>query len=88
MSETMEPRLPAISDEQASEQVAEIFRGCNELLGRTANFFRTISHTPDVAKWVLPFIASLQREGAGSVLDLATKELAILKTSLINSCAY
>jgi alkylhydroperoxidase family enzyme len=88
MEQAVHPRLHAISDEEASPEVAEIFNGATQLLGRTANFLRTMAHSPGVAKWLLPFVVALQREGAGSVLDLATKELAIIKTSLINACAY
>jgi alkylhydroperoxidase family enzyme len=81
-------RIPTISDEAASPAVRTYFEGCRRLLGRVPNSARTYAHTPVVARWYLPFLVTLQREGAGSLLDLRTKELAVLKTSMTNGCAY
>lgn len=81
-------RLPYVTDEQVSERQRAVFDGCVELLGRVPNSMRLYARTPAVATWFVPFLASLQREGAGGLLDGRTKELAILKVSLVNSCRY
>jgi hypothetical protein len=49
---------------------------------------RTIARAPGVARWMMPYIAAVQREGVGTRLDGRTKELAILKTSLVNACHF
>ncbi len=82
------PRLPVVSEELATPEVRRIYRLMRELVGRVPNSFKTVAHSPGVLKWFLPFVAVLTREGEESVLDTRTKELAILKTSMLNRCAY
>ena len=36
----------------------------------------------------MPFIATLQREGGGSLLKTKIKEMVVIKTSHLNGCAY
>lgn len=81
-------RLPYVPDDVNDELVQLYFAGCRQLLGRVPNSARVRAHTPHVALWYVPFLVTLQREGAGGVLDSRTKELAILKVSLTNACAY
>ncbi|MCC7103701.1 MAG: hypothetical protein IT307_01040 [Chloroflexi bacterium] len=81
-------RLPYLNDDELNDRQRLVFDGCVELLGRVPNSMRLYARTPKVAGWFVPFLASLQREGAGGLLDGRTKELAILKTSLTNSCRY
>jgi len=81
-------RVPYVSDAEASEQVRLFFEGCRELIGRVPHSMRAYARSPHVATWFLPFLVTLQREGAGGLLDGRTKELAILKTSMVNGCAY
>jgi len=59
-----------------------------DTLGRVPNFMATVAHSPAVLRWLIPFVATLHREGTGSVLDARTKNLVILKTSLVNGCEY
>ncbi len=58
------------------------------LLGRVPNSYRVLLHSPHVAAMLLPLNATLQREGAGSVLTTRIKEMVVVKTSQINGCAY
>lgn len=81
-------RIDPVDPDQATEDVQRIWKGVETLLGRVPNFFRTLMHSPDVARWFLPFCATLHREGAGSVLELRIKNLVVLKTSETNACAY
>ncbi len=81
-------RVPYVSDAEASEQVRLFFEGCRDLIGRVPRSMRVYARSPNVATWFLPFLVTLQREGAGGLLDGRTKELAILKTSAVNGCAY
>ena len=81
------PRLPKITDEDASREVGQIFEGAREMLGFVSNSTRTIAHSPWVAKWLIPFATAVQRE-SGGLLDAQTKELAIIRTSVVNTCDF
>ena len=76
------PRLPKIMDDEASEEVGRVFDGAKELLGFVSNSTRTVAHSPWVAKWLIPFTTAIQRE-SGGLLDAKTKELAIIRTSVV-----
>ena len=82
------PRIAPIPDGSGNEIVEGVFRGARDLLGRVPNFVRTVSHSPGVVAHLLPLIAALQREGAGSVTPARIKELAVIKTSTLNGCVY
>lgn len=81
-------RVRPIEDTEASREAQAVFRGAARLLGWTSNFMRTIARAPGVARWMMPYIAAVQREGVGTRLDGRIKELAILKTSLVNACHF
>jgi alkylhydroperoxidase family enzyme len=81
------PRLPKILDDEASEDVKRVFDGAKELLGFVSNSTRTVAHSPWVVKWLIPFTTAIQRE-SGGLLDARTKELAIIRTSVVNNCDF
>jgi uncharacterized peroxidase-related enzyme len=81
-------RIPLLTDDEADELTRAFWEGCTDLIGRVPNSMRIYARVPKVAVWMLPFLASLQREGAGGRLDGRTKELVVLKTSLTNACDY
>ena len=47
-----------------------------------------LANTPYIARFYLPFNATLQREGMGGLLTCKIKEIVVLKTSFVNACAY
>jgi len=77
-----------IQPEEAEGDVARLFDGVTQMLGRVPNSYRAAAHTPHVAKVLLPYNAVLQREGAGALLSTQIKEMAVIKTSKLNGCAY
>ena len=81
------PRLPKISDEEASEDLRRVFDGARELLGFVSNSTRTVAHSPWAVKWLIPFTTAIQRQ-SGGLLDAKTKELAIIRTSAVNTCDF
>ena len=84
----MTQRLRGITDEEATGVVKDLFATSNQLLGRTANLQRILAHSPNVARWFLPFIAAVRQPHAGAVSDARLRNLAVLKTSTINGCRY
>lgn len=81
-------RTGMIDPEDAPVETAMILDAVTAMLGRVPNSYRVMLQSPLVAKMLLPFNAVLQREGAGSVLSSKIKEMAIIKTSQVNGCAY
>ena len=84
----MTQRLPGISDDAARGAVKELFDASNALLGRTANLLRILAHSPQLARWFLPFVAAVRQPSAGAVSDVRLRNLAVLKTSTLNGCRY
>lgn len=72
----------------ADDVERDFARDVTELLGRVPNFFRTVAHSPAVVRWLVPFVATIHREGTGSLVDARTKNLVILRTSILNQCKY
>ena len=81
-------RVSLIEPEAADAATARLYGAVTEMLGRVPHSYRALAHTPHVARVLLPFNAVLQREGAGSLLSTKIKEMAVIKTSKLNGCAY
>ncbi len=84
----MTARVELIDPAQATGERAKFFEATREFRGRVPNSARAWAHIPHIAKLYLAFGAALQWEGAGGVLTSKLKEMCIIKTSLLNSCAY
>jgi alkylhydroperoxidase family enzyme len=84
----MTQRLRAIGDQEATGAVKDLFDASNQLLGRTANLLRILAHTPHVARWFLPLVAAVRQPEAGALSPARLRNLAVLKTSVINGCRY
>ena len=84
----MTQRLRGIKDEEASGAVKELFVSSHQLLGRTANLLRILAHSPYLARWFLPLVAAVRQPDAGAVTPARLRNLAVLKTSLVNGCRY
>jgi hypothetical protein len=84
----MSQRLRGITDEEAHGPVRDVFEGSNRLLGRTANLLRILAHSPYLAQWFLPLVAAVRQPAAGAVSSARLRNLAVLKTSVINGCRY
>jgi uncharacterized peroxidase-related enzyme len=83
-------RISFVTDEDAQNDplVGLYFEGAKTLGGRVANANRLYVHLPRITPWFLAFNMAIQREGAGGLLDGATKELIVVTTSLANQCDY
>lgn len=84
----MTQRIRGISDEEAKGPVKDLFDASNQLLGRTANLLRILAHSPYLARWFLPLVAAVRQPNAGAVSAARLRNLAVLKTSVINGCRY
>jgi hypothetical protein len=71
--------------EKAAAEVHETYEGITKQFGKIPNIFATMAHRPNVLKNFLPFYGAIINEGT---VEARYKELAYLKTSLLNGCEY
>lgn len=81
-------RVGQVSLSEAKGETARFYKATEQMLGRVPRSMRVLGKTPLVARMLLLFGATLQREGGGSVLSCKIKEMVIIKTSQVNSCTY
>ncbi len=75
---------PLPKDKAASE-VHGIYDSLSKTYGRMPNIFGLMAHRPDVLRKFLPLYSAVMECGT---VDQRYKELAYLKTALINGCEY
>ena len=71
--------------EKAPDDVKAVYDNLSKLFGLVPNIFGVMAHRPGVLKSFLPLYGAVMNEGA---LEAKYKELAYLKTSLVNGCEY
>ena len=77
-------RIPYLESDQASPEQQEVLGKVTQKSGKIANIWRLWSHSPQTLEAFLPFNKSL----AKGTLDPKLRELAYVKASQINDCAY
>ena len=81
-------RIKMVDLDIDDQEIQNMFSAVTEMLGRVPNSYRTLARSALVAKMLVPFNATVQREGAGSILTSKLKEMVIIKTSHLNQCNY
>jgi alkylhydroperoxidase family enzyme len=85
----MTQRLSGVSDQEAEGVAKDIIGGSNLLLGRTSNLVRILSnHTPFLGRWFLGLVAAVRQPKVGAVSDVRLRNIATIKTSMVNECKY
>lgn len=85
----MTQRFPGLSDEDATGAAKDVLNGSTRLLGRSSNLLRILSnHTPYLARWFIGFVAATRQPDLGAVSDVRFRNLANIKTSMVNACNY
>ena len=46
------------------------------------------AHSPYIARWFLGLVASVRQPGLGATTDARLRNLANIKTSMVNACEY
>lgn len=77
--------ITQIPTDKAAPEVRELYDALTQKFGRMPNIFATMAHRPNVLKNFLPFYSAVIAEGT---VQPRYKELAYLKTSLVNGCEY
>jgi alkylhydroperoxidase family enzyme len=74
-----------LTKEKASPDAQGTFDALTKKFGKMPNFFALMAHRPDVLNKFLPLYGAIVSEGT---VEQRYKELAYLKTSMINGCEY
>ena len=77
--------VPPLPRDKAAEQIKPIYDSMTGKFGKMPNFFALMAHRPEVLKNFLPFYGAVTGDGS---VEPKLKELAYLKTSLVNGCNY
>jgi AhpD family alkylhydroperoxidase len=77
--------IAPLEKEQAAEAVRAIYEGMEKKAGRVLNMYKVMAHKPNVLQ---PFLDFYKQVWAAGALDPKIKELAYLRTSLMNGCTY
>ncbi len=71
--------------EKAAPELQGTYEAMTKKFGKMPNFFGAMAHRPDVLSKFLPLYGAIINEGT---VEARFKELAYLKTSLVNGCEY
>lgn len=82
---TANPPVSPLTKEKAAPAARETFDALIGKFGKMPNFFAIMAHRPDVLNKFLPLYGAIVAEGT---VDQRYKELAYLKTSMVNACEY
>jgi AhpD family alkylhydroperoxidase len=75
------PRLPLVEREQAGLLVQRLYAEGRD----PSNITKLLANAPDTLAVLAPLLGQVMNE---STLDLATKEIVVLRVSALNACAY
>lgn len=74
-----------LTKEAASPDVHAVYEGLTKKFGKIPNIFGNMAHRPDALATFLPFFGAVMQ---GGTVEARFKELAYLKTSMLNGCEY
>lgn len=77
--------IDVIPREKAPGDVQAVYDSLAKTFGRVPNIFGVMAHRPAALKALLTLYGAVMREGT---VEPRCKELAYLKTSLLNGCEY
>ncbi|MGA2985354.1 MAG: carboxymuconolactone decarboxylase family protein [Terriglobia bacterium] len=78
-------KIELLEKEQAAESIRPIYEGMEKKSGRVINMYKVMAHKPNVLG---PFLEFYKQVWAPGALDPKIKELAYLRTSIMNGCTY
>jgi alkylhydroperoxidase/carboxymuconolactone decarboxylase family protein YurZ len=74
-----------LSQGEASGELRDIYAGMEKAIGHMPNILAVMARFPAALRRFVPFYNTVMSEGK---VDPKYKELAYLKTSLVNTCQY
>lgn len=83
--EEREARLPLISDDEASEDMRQVYELCQQAMGGVPHLTRVIANCPDLLG---PFMGLAGAVSQEYKVPTKIKQLAVLRTAELNGCSY
>jgi hypothetical protein len=77
--------ITPVGEERVAAEVKPIYESLKKNVGKVPNFFAMLAHKPEVLKTFVPMYEAIVGPGA---VEQKFKELAYLKTSIVNGCEY
>jgi len=77
--------IDPIPRENAPDNLKAVYEDLSKTFGRVPNIFSIMAHRAAALKAFLPLYGAIMSEGT---VEPKCKELAYLKTSLLNGCEY
>lgn len=77
--------ISLVEKDEAPDVVRRIYEGIEKRLGMVSNFFKVLAHMPDVLRAFNQLDGAIWADGA---LSPKLKDLAYLRTSIVNGCEY
>ncbi|HET8998431.1 MAG TPA: carboxymuconolactone decarboxylase family protein [bacterium] len=77
--------ISLVEKDEAPDVVRRIYEGIEKRLGTVSNFFKVLAHMPDVLRAFNQLDGAIWADGA---LSPKLKDLAYLRTSIVNGCEY
>jgi uncharacterized peroxidase-related enzyme len=84
-SVTSQPVISPLSKNEAAANVQPIFDKLTQALGKVPSFYATMARAPEALERFMPLYSAVMNKGT---VEAKYKELAYLKTALINGCEY
>jgi uncharacterized peroxidase-related enzyme len=82
---THQPIVAPLSKDTAAAEVQPIFDRLTQAFGHMPAFFATMARSPEALQHFMPLYGAVINKGS---VEAKYKELAYLKTALINGCEY
>ena len=79
------PPVTPPSEDKVTPEVKQLYSELRGNFGKIPNFFAVMARRPGALKTLLPFLSEVVDQGT---VEPRLKELAYLKTSLVNGCEY
>jgi alkylhydroperoxidase/carboxymuconolactone decarboxylase family protein YurZ len=79
------PVVNPLPKEKAAPELQEAYEAMHKKFGKMPNFFGAMAHRPAVLQKFLPLYGEIVSQGT---VDARYKELAYLKTAMVNGCEY
>lgn len=78
-------RIPLLERDKVSPEIGAIYDALLAQRGAVSNMFKTLAHTPELAKGIAAFLKPLLGDGA---LPGWYKELVATRVALLHKCEY
>jgi len=81
----MTPRISRLKKDQVDQESGTIYDIFLQERGKVPNMFRTVAHRPEIFRTMIAHFRAVMNTGT---VPAKLKELAIVRTSQLNSCEY